>query len=83
MSLAILTLLLAGASPAIGSNSASAALIDANCPRATAMHASGPARPVKPQKLADLPPANAYKAVYRLVRGCEVPMVVTYGIGSR
>jgi hypothetical protein len=34
-------------------------------------------------KLAKLPPANGYVAVYRQVNGCEEPIVVKYGIGSR
>lgn len=33
--------------------------------------------PVKPRKLAELPPAVSYMAVYRMVNGCEVPMTVT------
>ena len=77
-----LTLLLAGASPAVAQNEARVA--DATtCPRATSMHAYDRSKPLKPQKLGDLPPANAYSAVYRLVRGCEVPIVVRYGVGGR
>lgn len=34
-------------------------------------------------KLTELPPANAYVAVYRQVNGCEAPIVVKYGLGRR
>jgi hypothetical protein len=34
-------------------------------------------------KLTELPPADAYSAVYRTVNGCEAPIVVKYGIGGR
>ena len=79
----LLTLLLAGASPAVAHSQRGLAATDPNCPRATSMHAYDRSKPLKPQKLGDLPPANAYKAVYRLVGGCEVPVVVKYGVGGR
>jgi hypothetical protein len=78
----LLTLLLAGASPAVAQDEARIGGAP-NCPRATSMHAYDRSKPLKPQKLGDLPPANAYSAVYRLVRGCEVPLVVKYGVGGR
>ena len=53
------------------------------CPHATSVHAWARDRRVEPRKLAELPPANAYSAVYRTVGGCEVPVVVRYGIGGR
>lgn len=84
MSLSILTLALAGASPAVAHDTRGlAATSQSECPRTTSMHAFDRSKPLKPQKLGELPPANAYKAVYRLVRGCEVPVVVKYGIGGR
>jgi len=55
----------------------------ADCPRTTSYYAFDPSKPVKPQKLVELPPANAYAAVYRHVGGCEVPVVVKYGVGRR
>jgi hypothetical protein len=79
----LLALMLAGATPAVANNSASAALAAPNCPRTTSMHAFDRSKPLKPQKLGELPAANAYKAVYRLIGGCEVPMVVKYGVGGR
>lgn len=78
----LLTLFLAGASPAVAQNDVRAAEAP-NCPRTTSMHAYDRSKPLKPQKLGELPPANAYSAVYRLVRGCEVPIVVKYGVGGR
>ena len=54
-----------------------------NCPRTTNYHAWQSGKALKPQKLADLPPANAYLAVLRRVRGCEVPIVVKYGVGRQ
>jgi hypothetical protein len=39
---------------------------------------------VKLHKLTELPPANAYIAVFRHdSNGCEAPIVVKYGIGRR
>lgn len=78
----LLFLVLAGASPAVAHDKAR--IGDApNCPRATSIHAYDGSKPLKPQKLGELPPANAYSAVYRLIRGCEVPIVVKYGVGGR
>jgi hypothetical protein len=53
------------------------------CPRMTGYYAWQRGKKVKPHKLTELPPANAYYTVYRLVGGCEVPVVVRYGIGNR
>lgn len=80
--MSLLTLFLAAASPAVAHDTARMAEAP-DCPRATSMHAYDRSKPLKPQKLGDLPPANAYSAVYRLVRGCEVPIVVKYGVGGR
>jgi hypothetical protein len=80
----VLTLLLAGASPAVALSERGLAMNDQpNCPHATSMHAYERSKPPKPQRLGELPPANAYSAVYRLIRGCEVPVVVRYGVGGR
>lgn len=38
----------------------------------------------KLHKLTELPPANAYVAVFRHdAKGCEAPIVVKYGLGRR
>ena len=51
------------------------------CPQTTAVHAWTREKKLTPRKLGDLPPANAYQAVYRRIGGCEVPVVVRYGVG--
>lgn len=80
----LLPLLLAAAAPAVAHGERGLAASDnSNCPRATSMHAFDRSKPPKMQRLGELPPANAYSAVYRLVRGCEVPIVVRYGVGGR
>lgn len=33
-------------------------------------------------RLADLPPANLYIAVYRVINGCEAPIIAGYGYGA-
>lgn len=54
----------------------------ADCPKTTA-HPARRGVPLKPQKLNQLPPANAYAAVVRKVDGCEVPLILTRQPGSR
>jgi hypothetical protein len=52
------------------------------CPQTTAhMAVDRKSPPMK--KLNELPPANMYKAVYRQIGGCEVPVVVRYNVGRR
>ena len=53
------------------------------CPQTTSHHAFDPTHLLKPRKLADLPPANAYAAVLRHDGKCEVPVVIKYGVGGR
>ena len=60
-----------------------ASLTSPNCPRTTNYYAWQRGKSVKPQKLTQLPSANAYSAVYRIIGGCEVPIVVKYGVGRR
>ena len=55
----------------------------AHCPQAVQYYAWQRGRKMEPRKLAELPDANAYKAVYRRVNGCEVPVVVRYGVTGR
>jgi hypothetical protein len=54
----------------------------ANCPRTTSVYAWQRGKTVKPQKLTELPDANAYSAVLRRIGRCEVPVVVRYGVSS-
>lgn len=47
-----------------------------HCRRATSYHAFDSSKPVKPQKLTELPPGTAFMAVHRTIGGCEVPLTV-------
>ena len=55
----------------------------AHCPRSVQYYAWQRGQKMEPRKLTELPDANAYRAVYRLVNGCEVPVVVRYGVTGR
>ncbi|MEO8454007.1 MAG: hypothetical protein ABI454_02510 [Sphingomicrobium sp.] len=55
----------------------------AECLRTTSYYAYRQGEPLKPRKLTELPPANAYSAVYRHIGRCEAPIVVKYGVGRR
>ena len=61
-------------------SAAAAAAASSTCRKVTSYHADvGSAwrgDPVRPRKLTELPPATSYKAVYRLVNGCEEPLTV-------
>ena len=54
----------------------------ARCPQTTSVYAWDRGKTVRPQKLTELPDANAYAAVLRHIGRCEVPVVVRYGIGG-
>ena len=56
---------------------------DDRCPQTAAIHAWTRNQKLAPRKLGELPAANAYKAVYRKIGGCEVPVIVKYGVGGR
>jgi hypothetical protein len=47
-----------------------------SCPRTTSHYAIDPGKPLKPQKLTELPPGKTYMAVYRRIDGCEFPMTM-------
>ena len=51
------------------------------CKRTTAQFARRDGK-VMAQKLTELPPANLYMGVYRLIDGCEEPIIARYGIGK-
>ncbi|NUS99972.1 MAG: hypothetical protein HOP96_03245 [Sphingomonas sp.] len=67
--------LLAPAPPALAPQARS-------CSQTTRIYAWRQGRPLKPQKLTELPNANAYSAVLRRIDGCEVPVIVRFGVGS-
>ena len=52
------------------------------CDDPSIVHQAKPDRSAKLSKLADLPPANHYLSVYRVIDGCQVPVIAGYGIGS-
>ena len=69
----------ASAQPAIFTPPSANALQKSDCPSASSQFARDGSvwrqRPVKPRKLAELPPAETYAAVYHLdERGCMVPV---------
>ena len=53
------------------------------CPRTSNYYAYRDGKPLRPRKLTELPPANAYSAVFHHIGACEVPIVVKYGVGGR
>ncbi len=53
-----------------------------NCPQTTSAYAFQADKSVKPRKLTELPDANVYSAVLRRIAGCEVPVIVRYGVSS-
>ena len=54
-----------------------------NCPRTTSYVARWHGTALRPERLTELPDANAYLTVYRRIDGCEVPIVVKYGVSGR
>jgi hypothetical protein len=54
-----------------------------DCPAISRYEASRRGKTPKAEKLGELPMADLYKAVYRRIDGCEVPIIVRYGIGGR
>ena len=75
--------LIAGTTPAVATTDGFKPTVAARCPRTTSIYAWRQDKPLSPRKLTELPPANVYLAAYRRIAGCEVPVVVKYGVGSR
>ena len=55
----------------------------ANCPATSRYEAAKRGKTLKPQRLGELPDADVYKAVYRRIGRCEVPIIVKYGVAGR
>jgi hypothetical protein len=56
----------------------------ANCPRTTSHYAWRRDQKVEPRKLTELPSAEGYMAVYRLIGGCEAPLtMIEYRRGAK
>ena len=54
----------------------------AGCPPTSRYHATQRGRSPDAKKLNELPAADHYKAVYRRIGDCEVPIVAGYNIGG-
>lgn len=54
-----------------------------DCPPVSRFHASRKAGKIAPQKLTELPSADAYRAVLRSDGRCQVPVIVKYNVGGR
>jgi len=51
-----------------------------NCPPISRFHAQRQGGTPAPKKLNELPSADTYATVYRRIGGCEVPVIVRYGV---
>lgn len=54
-----------------------------NCPATSRYDASHRGETPKAQKLSELPDADVYRAVYRHIGGCQIPVIVKYRVGDR
>ncbi len=55
----------------------------AGCPATSRYEANAGGKAPGAHKLNQLPAAEAYRAVYRRIAGCEIPVIVRYGVGAR
>ena len=81
--LLVAAVLIAAPTPAVATTDRFRANNAAKCPRTTGYYAWSDTKPLQPRKLTELPPANAYSAVFRHIGNCEAPIVVKYGVGGR
>ena len=54
-----------------------------SCPATSRYEASRGGKTPKAQKLGELPDADVYLTVYRVIDKCEVPVIVKYGVTGR
>jgi hypothetical protein len=54
-----------------------------NCPATSRYEAGHRGKTPKAQKLNQLPDADVYRAVYRHIGGCEIPVIVKYSVSHR
>ena len=54
----------------------------ANCPITSRSEAMKRGKKLNPKFLTELPGADHYKAVYRIIDGCEVPILADFNPGS-
>ncbi|HUP67799.1 MAG TPA: hypothetical protein VM145_06290 [Sphingomicrobium sp.] len=69
----------AGTMPAINPS----AKQPARCPATSRYEASKRGKSPRAQKLAELPDADVYRAVYRKIGQCEAPVIVKFGVVGR
>jgi hypothetical protein len=81
--LLLVAALMAAPTPAVAVTDAPAPDAPRTCRHTTSYRAWMNGKPPPAHKLTELPPANAYYTVYRRIAGCEVPIIVKYGVGSR
>jgi hypothetical protein len=55
----------------------------ATCPATSRYEASKRGKAPRAEKLNELPDADLYRAVYRHIGRCEVPMIVKFGVSDR
>jgi hypothetical protein len=55
----------------------------ANCPATSRYEAAKRGHSPEARKLNELPDADVYRAVYRRIGQCEVPIIVKYGVVGR
>jgi hypothetical protein len=65
--------------PVVNPNGAASAV----CPPTSRYEAARRGGKLPPSLLSQLPAADLYRAVYRRVGGCEVPMIIRYNVGGR
>ena len=53
-----------------------------DCPATSRYEAARRGGPLGAQRLNELPAADMYKAVYRRIDGCQIPIIAQYGIGD-
>jgi hypothetical protein len=51
------------------------------CPPTSRYQAAQRSKAPQAQKLNELPAADMYKAVYRRIGECEIPIIASYGLG--
>jgi len=84
MSLLLATLIAASAGPAADMPTINPkADQPASCPATSRYEAMRRGKNLKARRLAELPDADLYKAVYRKIGRCEAPIVVKYGVAGR
>ena len=80
---ATLSVAAAPAAPSAGQDVRAPAESAKGCVRPRTRHASILRKPVRPERLIDLPPGRLELTVVREIDGCPLPAVLREGIGAR